>query len=64
MALDESRNDDEILTDREVTYLVNKTLFEQVKPIAIDFISTPRGSGFKLSSALDAKGNCGTSCSC
>ena len=64
MTLDESNDDDEILNDKDVTYLVNKALFEQVKPIAIDFVSTPRGSGFKLSSAMDATSACGGSCSC
>jgi iron-sulfur cluster assembly protein len=63
MALDESQEDDQVFTDRDVTYLVNKTLFEKVKPVAIDFIKTPRGEGFKLSSALDAEGGCGSSCS-
>lgn len=63
MALDESNDEDEIFTDRNVTYLVNKTLFEKVKPVAIDYIVTPRGEGFKLSSTMDAAGGCGSSCS-
>jgi Fe-S cluster assembly iron-binding protein IscA len=64
MALDESHDDDEVFTDKDVKFLVNKDLFNQVKPIGIDFVTTPRGSGFKLTSSLDAKDNCGTSCSC
>jgi Fe-S cluster assembly iron-binding protein IscA len=64
MALDESDEYDEIITDRDVTYVVNKTLLEQVKPISIDFVHTPRGSGFKVTSSLDATSGCGTSCSC
>lgn len=65
MALDESHDDDEVFTDRDVTYLVNKILFEQVKPVAIDYVQTPRGEGFKLSSKMDAAGggSCGSSCS-
>ncbi|MDP2268858.1 MAG: hypothetical protein Q8K46_06785 [Deltaproteobacteria bacterium] len=63
MALDESHDDDEVFTDRAVKYLVNKTLFEKVKPVAIDYVQTPRGEGFKLSSNMDAAGGCGTSCS-
>ena len=64
MALDESHDDDEVFTDREVTYLVNKTLFEKVKPVAIDYVQSPRGEGFKLSSSMDsAGGGCGSSCS-
>ncbi len=64
MALDESKDDDEIFTDRGVRYLVNKTLFDQVKPITVDYITSSRGSGFKLSSGMDAMRNCTPSCSC
>jgi Fe-S cluster assembly iron-binding protein IscA len=64
MALDESQDDDAVFTDRDVKYLVNKTLFEKVKPVAIDYITTPRGEGFKLSSSMDAAASCGSSCSC
>jgi len=64
MALDESTKDDEIFEDRGVTYLVEKTLFEKVKPIEVDFITTPRGAGFKLTSSLNQESACGSSCSC
>ena len=64
LALDESHDDDEVFTDREVTYVMDKTLFDRVKPVAVDYVSTPRGSGFKLSSNMDAGAGCGTSCSC
>jgi Fe-S cluster assembly iron-binding protein IscA len=61
MALDEPREDDEVFKESGITYAVNKQLFEQVKPINIDFVNTPRGSGYRISANL-AKG-CG-SCSC
>jgi Fe-S cluster assembly iron-binding protein IscA len=64
MALDESTQDDEIFEDRGVTYLVEKSLLEKVKPIAVDFVTTPRGSGFKLTSSLQQESACGSSCSC
>ena len=65
MALDESRQDDEVFEDRGVTYLVEKDLFEKVKPIAVEFITTPRGSGFKLTSSLShGEGTCGSCTSC
>ena len=64
MALDESNENDEIITDKDIKYIVDKTLLEKVKPITIEFIHTPRGSGFKLSSSLDANRSCGSSCSC
>jgi iron-sulfur cluster assembly protein len=61
MALDESKEDDTIFTDKDVTFMVNKDLFEQVKPIKVDFLNSPRGEGFSISSNL--KNSCG-SCSC
>ena len=63
MALDESQVDDEVFTDRDVKYLVKKTLLEKIKPVAVDYVTNPRGGGFVLSSNLDAAGGCGTSCS-
>lgn len=62
MALDESTEDDEVFEDRGVTYVVEKTLLEKVKPITVEFITTPRGSGFRLTSSLQAQ-SCGSSCS-
>jgi Fe-S cluster assembly iron-binding protein IscA len=62
MALDESQGNDEVFTDRGITFLVDKKLLEEVKPINVDFIESGRGSGFKLTSSL-AAGGCGSSCS-
>ena len=64
MALDESKQNDEVFEDRGVTYLVEKDLFEKVKPIAVEFITTTRGGGFKLTSSLSQESACGSSCSC
>jgi iron-sulfur cluster assembly protein len=64
MALDESKTNDEVFEDRGVTYLVEKDLFEKVKPIAVEFITTPRGGGFKLTSGLSQEGACGSCTSC
>jgi iron-sulfur cluster assembly protein len=61
MALDEPREDDEVFKESGITYAVNKQLFEQVKPIDIDFVNTPRGSGYRISANLAKE--CG-SCSC
>lgn len=64
MALDEPRDDDTVFTESGVTYLVNKGLYEQVKPIKVDFADTPTGSGFRVSSnSADSGKSCG-SCSC
>ncbi len=66
MALDESKENDEVFEDRGVTFLIEKELFEMAKPIAVEFITTPRGSGFKLNSSMVQEGggcgSCGGSC--
>jgi iron-sulfur cluster assembly protein len=63
MALDEPKNDDEIVDQNGITYLINKQLLEQVKPVTVDYLDSGYGSGFSISSSL-AKGNSCGSCSC
>jgi len=62
MALDESRDGDEIFKEDGITFLINKELYELVKPIKIDFIDSPQGSGFKVSSSVDNSSSCGKTC--
>jgi iron-sulfur cluster assembly protein len=47
MALDESTTEDEVFENQGIKFLVEKVLFEKVKPIAVDFVSTPRGGGIQ-----------------
>jgi Fe-S cluster assembly iron-binding protein IscA len=63
MALDEPQENDEIIKEKDITFLIQKELLDKVKPIIVDFIESPVGSGFRLSSNLQAGGNCGSSCS-
>ena len=63
MALDEPRNEDEVFEEKGTKFVVEKDLWNQAQPINIDFITTPQGSGFKLTSNLQAGSGCG-SCSC
>jgi iron-sulfur cluster assembly protein len=58
MALDEQKENDEVFTDRGVTFLVEKTLFERVRPIRIGYTHSTLGSGYTLESELmkDMKG--------
>jgi len=63
LALDESGNDDTLFIEQGITFMVNKDLFERVKPIKIDFVDTTMGSGFHISSSLQEDKSCG-SCSC
>ena len=64
MALDEPLAEDEVIEEKGLTFLIDKTLLDEAKPINIDFITTPHGSGFKLSSPLteNAGGGCGGDC--
>jgi Fe-S cluster assembly iron-binding protein IscA len=64
MALDESQEEDQVFTEKGVTFLVNSELFEKVKPINVEFVTSVHGSGFKVASALDAASACGPTCSC
>ena len=65
MALDEPKDDDEIVKNDGITFLVNKDLLEKAKPINVDFTESAMGSGFSISSALSAGGGgCSSSCSC
>lgn len=61
MALDEPKEDDTIFNESGITYTINKQLYEQVKPIKVEYVDTARGSGYRISANLDK--NCG-SCSC
>jgi Fe-S cluster assembly iron-binding protein IscA len=59
MALDEPREDDRVFDESGITYVVNQQLFDQVKPIRIDFVNTDRGSGYRISADLSkVRGSC------
>jgi iron-sulfur cluster assembly protein len=64
MALDEPQEQDVILTEQDIKFVIEAELFEKAKPIKIDFIDTPDGSGFELTSSLPEDGGCGNTCSC
>jgi iron-sulfur cluster assembly protein len=65
MALDESRDGDEIFNQNGLTFMIEKELLEEVKPIKVDFVETPRGAGYAIQSNLqkaDGCGGCGGEC--
>jgi iron-sulfur cluster assembly protein len=64
MALDEPKDDDEVIKDNGITYLVNKQLLEEIKPIHVDFVDSAFGSGFSITSSLSRGGACGTCSRC
>jgi iron-sulfur cluster assembly protein len=66
MALDEPGKDDEVFDEKGTKFVIDKDILNQAKPINVDFVDTPQGSGFRLTSGLSAAGGgeCGSSCSC
>jgi Fe-S cluster assembly iron-binding protein IscA len=64
MALDGPQEDDEVFDDDGITYVINSELFERVKPIHVDFITTYMGSGFSISANMSEASACSSSCSC
>ncbi len=58
MALDEPKEDDQIFQESGVTYLIDKQLFEQVKPVKIEYVETARGAGYRVSANLGKKSAC------
>jgi Fe-S cluster assembly iron-binding protein IscA len=63
MALDEPKENDEMLNEAGVNFLVEKELLDKIQPVNIDFVDTAMGSGFSITSALSQGNSCG-SCSC
>ena len=64
MALDEPRDKDEIFDDRDITYVIEKELYEKTKPVKVDYVESFMGAGFNISSGLTMGAMCGSSCSC
>jgi iron-sulfur cluster assembly accessory protein len=64
MALDDSQESDLKFTEKGIDFVIEKELYEDVKPIHVDFIETATGSGFKLTSNLPVGEGCGGGCCC
>ena len=64
MALDEPKDDDEVMKSNGLTFLINKDLYEQASPINVDFVTSAMGSGFSISSKLASEGSCGSCSTC
>lgn len=66
MALDEPMDGDEVFEKKGTKFVMEKYVWDQAQPINIDFVETPQGSGFRMTSALSAQasGGCGSGCSC
>ena len=64
MALDEPRDNDEMFGDKDLNYVIDRDLLEQIKPVKVDYVNTPMGSGFNILSSMQRGASCGASCSC
>ncbi len=64
MALDESKENDQIFNDKGLTYVVEKSLYDDAKPIKIDYVTSPMGEGFNIASSMKMGASCSSSCSC
>lgn len=62
MTLDEPHEDDETFRVEGLTFLINKQLFEEVKPVKIDFVETPAGEGFTISHGRPGPSQSETGC--
>jgi Fe-S cluster assembly iron-binding protein IscA len=52
MAMDEQKENDEVFMERGVTFVIEKALYERVKPIRIGYTHSTLGSGYTLESDL------------
>ena len=65
MALDESRENDQEFDDRGLKFVIENSLYDRVKPITVDYVTSAMGSGFNIMSNMPVKpSSCGSSCSC
>ena len=65
LALDEPKETDQTFTIDGITYLVDKDLMAEARPIKIDFVDTGFQRGFSITSKVSRNsGTCGGTCSC
>ena len=65
LALDESRDGDEIFKEDGLTFVVEKDFYDRIKPIKVDYVESVMGAGFNISSSMPKpESSCGSSCRC
>ena len=64
MALDESKESDQIFDRDGVAFVIDKKLLEDVQPVTVDYVTTPSGEGFTIDSGLTNGDECGSCSSC
>ena len=64
--LDEPNENDQVFNEYGLTFLVDKELLNAAKEISVEYVESPSGSGFTVTSALSSKGKddagCGSCC--
>jgi len=62
MTLDGPKKSDMVFSDRGIQYIMEKQLYESVKPVSIDYRPSAEGSRFQLNSnlayLLSGRGGC------
>jgi Fe-S cluster assembly iron-binding protein IscA len=58
MALDEPKEGDLTFERKGLMFLIDRDLYETVKPIEIDYLVTERDNGFVIKSSLPSCGSC------
>jgi iron-sulfur cluster assembly protein len=66
LALDESKENDNVYDINGIKYLIDKALAEQAKEVKVDYVDYMGRAGFSVTSGLSlgGGGSCGSSCSC
>jgi Fe-S cluster assembly iron-binding protein IscA len=62
MALDGPKEEDQVFNDNGLTFVMDTQLFNNVKPVTVDYVTSPMGAGFRISSNMSSEGSCGSSC--
>lgn len=63
MALDESRESDELFDNNGIQFIIDRELLEDVKPVFVDYVTSAMGTGFSIKSNMKASSACGSCCS-
>jgi Fe-S cluster assembly iron-binding protein IscA len=64
LALDESKESDEVFDRDGVAFAIDKKLLEEVQPVTVDYVVTPDGEGFTIDSGLTNSDGCNSCSSC
>ncbi len=62
MTLDESKESDKVFNRDGVSFVVDKELLEEAQPITVDYVTTPAGEGFTITSGFTQSEGCGGGC--